>query len=92
MPLFTLPTTLQQREAELAIQIGYWPRVEKSYGDAMRLNPEYYAPCTLLARFYEQVGEIEEALLSYGEALALNAIDEELNREFDQLEAKVQTR
>jgi hypothetical protein len=43
---------LQQREAELAIQIGAWPRVVRAYGEAIRLNPEHYAPHVLVARFY----------------------------------------
>jgi hypothetical protein len=33
---------LQQREAELAIQIGAWPRVMRAYAEAIRLNPEHY--------------------------------------------------
>lgn len=81
---------LPQREAELAIQIGNWPRVEKAYGEAARLNPEHYAPYTLLAKFYEQIGEPEEALSTYREALALNPLDEELNRDVIRLETKVE--
>ena len=71
---------LPQREAELALQIGNWPRVEKAYDRAIQLNPEHYAPYTLLARFYEQRGESEEALSFYRKALALNPLDEELNQ------------
>ena len=81
---------LPQREAELAIQIGDWPRAEKAYGEAIRLNPEHYAPHALLASFYQQLGEPEEALLAYRQALALNPLDEELNREVARLRAEVE--
>ena len=76
---------LPQREAELALQIGNWPRVEKAYDRAIQLNPEHYAPYTLLARFYEQRGESEKALSLYRKALALNPLDEELNQSVKQL-------
>ncbi len=77
---------LPQREAELAIQIGNWPRVEEAYGRAIQLNPEHYAPYTLLARFHEGRGQPEEALSLYREALALNPLDEELNQSVRRLE------
>ncbi len=83
---------LQQREAELAIQIGAWPRVVRAYGEAIRLNPEHYAPHLLLARFYAEVGDTEEAISSYREAMALNPHDEEINREVEQFESKGKTR
>jgi Tfp pilus assembly protein PilF len=63
-----------------------------AYGEATRLNPEHYAPRLLLARFYEQMGEPEEALSSYREALALNPLEEEINRAVDRLEAEVEVR
>lgn len=82
-----LDPQLRQREAELAIEVGDWPRVVRAYGEAKRLNPQHYAPRVLLARFYnEQVGEPEQALSAYREALSLNPLDKELNREVAQLE------
>ena len=83
---------LQQREAELVIQIGAWPRIMRAYGEAIQLNPEHYAPRVLLAQFYAVIGETEEAISSYREALALNPLDEEINREIEQFEAKGETR
>lgn len=50
---------LAQREAELRMQIGDWPRVEQAYDKAIQLNPEHYAPYVLLARFYERREEPE---------------------------------
>jgi tetratricopeptide (TPR) repeat protein len=83
---------LQQREAELATQIGDWPRVVRAYGEATRLNPEHYAPRVLLGRFYARLGETEAALASYQEALALNPLDEQIRREANRLEAEVEAR
>ena len=83
---------LQQREAELATQIGDWPRVVRAYGEATRLNPEHYAPRVLLGRFYARLGETEAALASYQEALALNPLDKQISREADRMEAKVEAR
>lgn len=79
---------LFQREAELAIVIGDWPRVREAYGEAIRLNPEHYAPYALFARFYEGGGEPEEALSLYRQALALNPLDEELQQSVERLEAE----
>lgn len=75
-----------QREAELRLQIGDWPRVEQAYDEAIELNPEHYAPYALLARFYEQRDAPEEALSSYREALTFNPLDEELEESTERLE------
>ncbi len=82
---------LRQREAELAIQIGNWPRVVEAYHEAARLNPEHYAPYALLAKFHEQRGETEEALIHYREALALNPLDRELAQSITRLETESAT-
>jgi tetratricopeptide (TPR) repeat protein len=79
---------LRQREAELALQVGDWPRAEDAYRSSIRLNPEHYAPYVLLARFYEERGELEKALSLYREALSLNPLDEELNQRVERLEAE----
>jgi hypothetical protein len=80
-----LDPQLPQREAELAMQIGNWPRVKVAYGEAIKLNPEHYAPYALLAQFHEDRGEPEEALALYREALALNPLDRELDRSITRL-------
>lgn len=77
-----------QREAELRAQIGDWPRVERAYRDAIRLNPEHYAPYALLARSHEQRGEPEEALRWYRQALELDPLDEELQESVRRLEGQ----
>ncbi len=81
-----LDPQLSQREAELAIQIGNWPRVVEAYDRATKLNHQHYAPYALLAQFYEQRGEPEKALPLYREALTLNPLDKELNRSVTRLE------
>jgi tetratricopeptide (TPR) repeat protein len=73
-----LDSRLPQREAELAMEAGDWERVEKSYGRAIRLNPEHYAPRMFLATFHERRGEPDKADPHYREASKLNPLDENL--------------
>jgi hypothetical protein len=80
---------LRVHEAEAAAKVGDRPRVEGAFDEAIRLNPEHYAPHVLRGKFYEQVGEPERALESYRQAVALNPLDEEANHEVDRLESKV---
>jgi hypothetical protein len=79
---------LPQREADLALQIGDWPRAEDAYRRSIRLNPEHYAPYELLAFFHEEGGEPEKALSLYREALLLNPLDKELNQRVARLRAE----
>jgi len=79
---------LPQREAELALQSGDWPRVEEAYREAIRLDPEHYAPYALLALFFEERGEPDKALPLYREASDLNPLDEELDRKVAELEKR----
>ena len=78
---------LAQREGRLSALIGDWPRAEEAYREAIRENPEHYAPYVFLASLYEETGETEEALEAYRQALALNPLDEELHQKVAQLEA-----
>jgi Tfp pilus assembly protein PilF len=57
--------------------------------EAVRLNPEHYAPYVLRGKFYLRVGEPERALESYRQAQALNPLDVKLSREVDELAAKI---
>ena len=77
---------LARREAELAIQIGDWPRAERAYKRELELNPEHYVPYMLLAQFYEQRGETEKALSFYQEALERNPLDSELRESVTRLQ------
>jgi hypothetical protein len=79
---------LPRRKAELALQIGDWPRAEEAYRRSIQLNPEHYASYSLLAFFYEEEGEPEKALSLYRKALVLNPLDKELNRRVARLEAE----
>jgi tetratricopeptide (TPR) repeat protein len=81
---------LPQREAELAIRIGDWPRAKQAYERAIRLNPEHYAPYTLLAKLHEQRGEPEEALSLYRQALTLNPLEEELSESVRRIEGQTE--
>jgi hypothetical protein len=76
---------LPQREAELALRIGDWPRVEDAYRRSIRLNPEHYAPYELLGLFYEEAGEPKKALPLYRKASALNPLDQELEQRISEL-------
>ena len=80
-----LDPSLPEREAALAIDAGDWDRVEDAYERAIRLNPEHYAPYMYRATFHERRGELDEALLYYRKAHALNPLDEELGRSVERL-------
>lgn len=83
-----LEPSLAQREAELALKIGDWPRAEDAYSKAVELNPEHYAPHYLLGLFYEESGQREKALSMYRDAATLNPLDEDIDQHLKQLEAK----
>lgn len=80
---------LFRREAELAIKLGDRKRAESAYSEAIRLNPEHYAPYAVLAAFYDQRKEFGKALPLYQQALALNPLDANLNRQEISLLAQV---
>ena len=73
-------TRLAQREAEVAAFAGEWDRAEEARKQAIRLNPEHYAPYFLMAEFYEARGQTKEAREYYEKALALNPLDPELRQ------------
>ena len=79
---------LPQREAELALQSGDWSRVEESYREAIRLNPEHYGSYALLALFFEKRGQPDKALPLYRKASSLNPLDEELDSKVEELETR----
>ncbi len=79
---------LSQREGWLAIQSGEGDRAEEAYRNAIQLNPDHYAQHALLGVFYEIRGDWPAALSSYKEALALNPLDQDLNRKVVQLEVR----
>ena len=81
-----LDPRLPEQEAALAIDAGDWDRAEGSYERAIRLNPEHYAPYMYRATFHERRGELDEALLYYRKAHALNPLDEKLEQSVDRLE------
>lgn len=76
-----LDPLLRQREAELAIQLREPGLAEGAYHQAIKLNPEHYAPYALLASFEEQRGQFKKSLSLYQKALALNPLSPELNRQ-----------
>jgi hypothetical protein len=65
---------IAQREADLAVQLGEWERAEGALREAIRLNPDHFAPRAILASFYVQRGELGAATTSYREALAINPL------------------
>lgn len=71
---------LPEREAELALQIGDWPRAEDAYRRSMRLNPHHYAPYYLLGLFYAERGEQEKAHSLFRQASDFNPLDKELGQ------------
>lgn len=81
-----LDARLREREAELAAEVGDWDRVKSAYGEAIRLNPEHYAPYMYLAAFYEQRGELDEARYYYRRALVFNPLNDKLDRHVNQLQ------
>lgn len=80
-----LDSRLAQREAEAAMEAGQWERVEDSYQDAIRLNPEHYAPHLLLGSYYERRGRYEEALAEYREARELNPLQPDLEQKVQRM-------
>lgn len=82
-----LDSRLARREAEIAMEAGDWDRVEASYREAMRLDPEHYGPRLLMASYHEKRGNFEEALLWYERARELNLLDTQLEQKVQQLES-----
>lgn len=82
-----LDSRLARREAELAMEAGQWNRVEASYQEAMRLDPEHYGPHLLLAAYYEKRGQFEQALSEYREARKLNPLDPKIEQKIEQTQS-----
>jgi hypothetical protein len=78
---------IAQREAELAVKIGNWPRAERALSEATRLNPRHYAPYQLLGLFYERMEQPERAISAYRESLTRNPLNWELKQHVKQMEA-----
>jgi tetratricopeptide (TPR) repeat protein len=72
-------------EAELAIELGEWNRVENTYMEAIRRNPEHYESYMFLAQFYERRAEFGKALEFYRKALARNPQDPKLQEKVRRL-------
>ena len=73
----------------MAAQLGEVERAEGALREAIRLNPDHFSPRMGLASFYEERGELGAAFLRYGEAVALNPLDPELNQRVIELLARV---
>lgn len=82
-----LEPRLAQREAEIAKLSGNWGRAEDAYKQAIKLNPEHYAPYAILAESYMVRGRTEEALRYYRMALTLNPLDTELRQQVKRLQS-----
>jgi tetratricopeptide (TPR) repeat protein len=70
----------RRREAELSLRTGDRERAERALGEAVRLDPEHYAPYALLGAFYQEGGRPVKALELYQQALARNPNSTEMNR------------
>lgn len=79
---------LREREAVLELQAGDQKRAERAYSEAIRLNPEHYAPYELSAALHEKMGEHEKALSLYRKASKLNPLDEELDQRIQKLRSE----
>ena len=66
-------------------------RAEEAYRNAIRLNPDHYAPYAGLAQFYERRGQRDDALSYYQKALALNPLDDDLKRRVNELSKQTST-
>ena len=60
-------------------------RAEEAYRNAIRLNPDHYAPYAGLAQFYERRGQRDDALSYYQKGLALNPLDDDLKQRVSEL-------
>jgi tetratricopeptide (TPR) repeat protein len=86
---FPVSPELALQEAKLAVQLDQRERTEDALREAIRLDPENFAPYAVLASFYEGRGELGAALSSYQEALARNPLDPDLNPHVIELLARV---
>jgi Tfp pilus assembly protein PilF len=68
------------------MEIGNWPRAERSLIEVTRLNSEHYAPYQVLALFYQRMGDTEKALSMYRKAASLNPLDRALAQDVKTLE------
>jgi hypothetical protein len=78
--------TLPRQEAEYAIEVGDWERVERAYDREIELSPEHYAPYMLRATYHERRAEPAQALSYYQQALERNPLDEELQESVARLQ------
>lgn len=83
-----LDPELARREGDLALTIGDVPRATQSYARAIRLNPEHYAPYSVLGGLYEQIGQEERATELYQRSLQLNPLDPTLQENVARIEAR----
>ena len=83
---------LVQREAELAAQVGDWPRVEKAFVREVQLNPEHYISYLFLAQFYERRGQPEKALSFYEKAVKHNPLEPALKKNISRLQEQAKSR
>ena len=81
-----LDSRLALREAEVAKLSGDWDRAEEAYKQAIRLNPDHYAPYAMLAESYQVRGRTEEALRYYQKAISLNPLDYRLKQAHKRLQ------
>ncbi|MDQ3508121.1 MAG: O-antigen ligase family protein [Actinomycetota bacterium] len=83
-----LDPELARREGDLALRIGDVPRATQSYALAIQLNPEHYAPYSVLGGLYEQIGQDERAAELYQRSLQLNPLDPALQENAARTEAQ----
>jgi hypothetical protein len=76
---------LSRREAALAVQALDWDQAQDAYRNAIRLNPDHYAPYTEIASMYELRGQPDVALSYYEKALTLNPLDHDLKQRVNKL-------
>jgi tetratricopeptide (TPR) repeat protein len=69
---------LAQLEADVVVELGEGERAEGALREAIRLDPDNFAPYWTLASFYERRGELGAARSYYREALARNPLDLDL--------------
>ncbi|MBA2692694.1 MAG: O-antigen ligase family protein, partial [Rubrobacter sp.] len=83
-----LDPALPREEAGFALSIGDVPRATQAYARAIELNPEHYAPYTILGRLYEDIGRPQEAEELYQRAFQLNPLDAEVQGNLRRIESE----
>lgn len=81
-----LDPALPREEANFALSIGDVPRATQAYARAIELNPEHYAPYTILGRLYEDIGRTQDAEELYERAFQLNPLDGEMQENLSRIE------